>query len=377
MDNIDPWKIDRLVFPARFLLSPNSSVNELPFYLGPAISYDEMALAYRNYSITWERVKNAYAVAYGAVLIWDTVYSYSARQQLDLAPVIKSRGCYHHVFNFLHLWPAYGHYLIDYFPVMTVLSDYYRRNAYFIVREKCQFVLDAAPIFGVSVQRLLVVAPNKAIFAINLYMIRPLQMQCLTALFLHKMRNVFAHVWGLDRSIPFRYVFCNRRDRNVTNVQAFLAHVHRVHPDLTIEIYFDELSGRSKETALFFNEMLFVMGYHSSGLFNMIFQQTNTVVMVIETITSDKALFPTLARILSRHCFIHRHPAVGHPAPTRTMNLTGVIPIADRALERAKLIGRKYSPVVNLQPWAGVVLAWDFRVVQTRRAWPPGQKDPI
>jgi hypothetical protein len=246
-----------------------------------------------------------------------------------------------------------------------MVSDYYKQNGYFIVREKTAFVLDAAPLFGVSVERLLVLERNETIFAQNLYMIRPLQMEDVTPLFVHKMRDVFAQAWGLDRSVPFRYVFCNRPSRNVTNVQAFLDHARTAHPNVTIGVYSDELSGDSKRTGLFFNEMVFVMGCHASGLFNMIFQQTNTVVMVIETGWSNGLLFPTLARIFRRHCFVHREFRIWHWSGRPTLNLTGLIPIADQALERAKQIQQNYFPVPNPQPWANVVLAWDFQVERT------------
>jgi hypothetical protein len=230
---------------------------------------------------------------------------------------------------------------------------------------KCRFVLDAAPLFGVSVEHLLAIGENEAIFAKNLYMVRPLQMQNLTALFIHKARCIFAQGWGLDRTIPFRFVFCNRPSRSVVNLQEWMNHVRITHQNLTIQVYGDELSGLSKETALFFNEMLFVMGYHASGLFNMIFQQTNTVTMVIETDSSNGLLFPILARVFRRHCFVYRDRKAFHFSRRWMMNLEGLIPIADIALERAKLIQQHFFPIANPQPWANVVLGWGFRIERT------------
>jgi hypothetical protein len=299
------------------------------------------------------------------VLIQNTVYSYDRDEQIDVAKVLTSRGCYHHVFNFLHRWKAYGHYLIDYFPIVSMISDYYKQEGYFIVREKCAFVLDAAPLFGVSVDRLLVIAGNEAIFAKNLYMVRPLQMGNPTPLFIYKARGILAQGWGLDGTIPFRFVFCNRASRNVVNLQEWLNHVRIAHPNLTIQVYCDELSGLSKKTALFFNEMLFAMGYHASGLFNAIFQQPNTVSMVLETDRSNGLLFPILARVFGRHCFVYRDRRTPHYSRSRAMNIAGLTPIADLALERAKLIQQHYFRIENPQPWADVVLGWGFRIART------------
>jgi hypothetical protein len=72
-----------------------------------------------------------------------------------------------------------------------------------------------------------------------------------------------------------------------------------------------------------------------------------------------------LARVFRRHCFVHRDSKISHKSLTRVVELKGLIPVVDRALERAKLIRQHYFPVPNPQPWGDVALGWDFRVERT------------
>jgi hypothetical protein len=366
MTDIPPSNANLLFFPTKLFLKANSSTTEFFSQNSRNItSRSEMAKDLRNSSVIWVRVKNAHAVPYGGVLLGNTVYVSNPRVQGGRKSVVHNRGCYDHVFNFLHRWRAYGHYLLDYVPVLSIISEYYQENAYFIVREKTRFMRDSVVLFGISVDRLITLEESDAIFAKNLYMLQRVRPGIPTALFLYKMRRVFAREWKLDQAAPFRYVFCNRDSRNVTNIGSLLKHISVFYPGLKIQIYNDELSGQSKATARFFNEMLFVMGYHTSGLLNMMFQQTNTVSVVIATAgasVSRQKIFPMLARIFMRHLFLYHDVTVAHRSPKRRLNLTGLIPIVDRALNKARLIGESYRPLPNPQPLDDVMLGRDFQV---------------
>jgi hypothetical protein len=343
----------QLVFPTPYNLSANSTVVDVsePRNQEGYVSLDRLADHYRACSITWCLIRNAYYMHFGGILINRTIYyDWKDNQIFDphSFPPAFVVTPYDVVFNFLHRWPAFGHYLIDFFPVLTVVSDEFKRDAYFIVREKIPFVCDAIRLFNIRESHLLGLGPTELVFAQEMYVVRPLQWEKMNALMIEHMRAIFAEELGLDKAPPYRYVLDDRPTRRVTNSGEVLRHVRDRFPSTKFEVYEDQLIGKMKEIIHYFNEILLIVGYHGSGLLNVVFQQTNTVMIVIDANDNHPWIFPPLARILKRHLFLCRDKKVGHGSSSRAMPLEQVLPLLDRAIEKAHAIGRHYVPFRNL-----------------------------
>jgi hypothetical protein len=362
MDDLDRSLVESLVFPTPYDLSDQATIVDVsdPTDQLRYPSQEDMAKFYCNLTITWERIRNAYSMQFGGVWIGQTVYYYARTEQYcAVAPVYV---VYHYdvVFNFIHRWIAYGHFLIDFFPVLTLLSRVFTKRGYFLIRKKVTFAREAIALFEIEESHLLELKDDESVFAREMYLIRPLQMERVNALMMERMRAVFAQRLGLDKVAPHRYVFYDRPSRKVVNRGKVIAHVRKSRNSIKFDIYSDEFAGKMKQQVCFFNEILLVMGYRGPGLLNIIFQQTNTVAVIIETEASNPLTFPALARIFKRHLFLFLDANVDHFSPTRLLPLEKVLPLLDRAIEKACAIAQAYVPFTNPETNSKPLLGSDF-----------------
>jgi hypothetical protein len=85
----------------------------------------------------------------------------------------------------------------------------------------------------------------------------------------------------------------------------------------------------------FYNEMLFAFSCHSSGFLNVIFQQRNTVFVVIESKQSDGNLFVAIAKIFERNAFIYRDFEFDHSVRRFKLSMNDVFPVVEAAIRKA------------------------------------------
>jgi hypothetical protein len=365
---------DSLRFPTPFILPTNSTLIDFSdrrlrhrFYRsGP-----QFLRYYANLSFTWQRFFNVIAVQFGGIYVRRRIYYYSFTEQ-HCQPVY--RNLLHHydiVFNYLHRWRYYGHYLIDYIPVLTALSDHYLKKAIFIVRQRTTFSVQAIQLFGVPNEHIVELRYGELAFARELFMINPLQVHAMNALLLTKMRAVFVKKLALDVERPFRYVLYNRPGKRwVTNFQDIFAHCEPKWPTVSFELYQDEKQKDFRSNIAYYNEMIFAMSCHSSGFLNVIFQQSNTVAAVVESRQSDGNLFVAMSKIFNRHLIVYRWAGFEHCTRAVKLPMYRVIPAVVKGIELARAIEAKYVRVDCPVPRATLVLGAGFSLEESGEAHP-------
>jgi hypothetical protein len=74
---------------------------------------------------------------------------------------------------------------------------------------------------------------------------------------------------------------------------------------------------------------------HSSGILNAIFQQINTVFIIVESQQSDGHLFVAIAKIFGRHGFIFRDKSFSHLTQAVTLRMGNVLPLFEMGIRKA------------------------------------------
>jgi hypothetical protein len=150
----------------------------------------------------------------------------------------------------------------------------------------------------------------------------------------------------------------NRRGkREIRNVGSI---VKKFNGTVPLEIYDAQHAGQFRKQLLHFNEMLLLMGVHSSGTLNTIFQQSNTVFIIVESRQSDGHLFVAISKIFRRHAFIFRHNSFNHVFRAVTLPLKNVFQLFKMGIQKAIEIQKNYKPIKSIAKDAGMVLAPEF-----------------
>jgi hypothetical protein len=360
MDRLPSELLDRVYFATPYRLAnltnivdttPNQSHRD---YRSDA----EYADYYLNLSFTWERVRNTYCHHFGGIFYNSTLYYYDVKQQRSERSNGANVMCFDIVFNFVHRWRYYGHYIIDYVPVLTALSRFYLLHGHFIVRQRSYFSYRALRLFGIPGPHIIDAPYGTVVFGAEVFMVRPLQLQLMNALLLERMRSVFVRRLGLDKSPPFRYVIVNRPGkREILNAYRI---VKRFNGSVPLEVYDAQYAGQFRKHLLYFNEMILLMGVQSSGTLNAIFQQSNTVFIIVESRESDGHLFVAMAKIFRRHAFIFRHNSFCHFARAIKLPMGDVFPLFEMGLRKAIEIQKNYKPIESVARDEGMVLGPEF-----------------
>lgn len=278
---------------------------------------------YATQSFEWIRVRNGHAFPWGGLYLNDTVYYIDMNYQKagwghDKTGIFTEYMC-DIVFNFHHMGAAYGHHILDYLPVVTMISPELRRKAYFLVRWCGDFARGGFPLFGIPPEHVIELEPSEMLYAKEVYSVRPLMMQGMYGMMLQRMREVFALKLGLDQTTPWRYILYNRWcSRKILNMDAFVNHANSVFPSLPWDLYKDEdrlnmTKGKEwAEKLYFYNEQMFSFGLHGSGHLNCIFMQSNTVIFIVETKESWGSIFMGIAKLFKRHLFVVRDKTFSH-----------------------------------------------------------------
>lgn len=296
-------------------------------------------------SFEWVKVRNGHAFPWGGIYMNDTAYYIDKDYQRagwghDKTGVFTEYIC-DVVFNFQHMGAAYGHYIIDYLPVVTMISPEMIRKAYFLVRWCGDFAKGAFPLFGIRPEHIIELQPSEMLYANEIYSVRPLMMQAMYGMMLQRMREIFAQKLGLDQTIPWRYILYNRvQSRKILNMNAFIDHSKATFPNISWDLYLDEKRlevPKDKEWAeklYFYNQQLFSFGLHGSGHLNCIFMQSNTVIFIVETKQSWASIFIGISKLFKKHLFAVRdttfcHQRSGHAIPIEKFR---IFELFDRAV---------------------------------------------
>jgi hypothetical protein len=221
--------------------------------------------------------------------------------------------------------------------------------------------VQAIQLFGVPDSHIVELKYGELVFARELYMINPLQVHVMNAVLLLRMRRVFVRCLKLDDKRPFRFVLYNRPGKRfIRNFNVIFSHCERHYPSLPFELYQDEKLKQFRENIVYYNEMLFAMGCHSSGFLNIIFQQSNTVAVVIESRQSDGNLFTSIAKIFIRHLVVFRDLLFDHFTREVTLPLKRVLPAMTKGIDLAINIRLHYVRIDYDLPRIATVLGPGF-----------------
>jgi hypothetical protein len=354
----------RVDFPTPFQLPGNSSIFDFSIYHSDKRFFRSdrgFTEYYANLGFTWERFWNMTAVHFGGIYLRGAIFYYNYFDQQCEPHLNNFLRHYDVVFNFLHRWRYYGHYIIDYLPVLAAISDHFLKTPIFIVRQRTTFSVQAIQLFGVPNGHIVELKYGELIFARQLYMINPLQIHVMNAVLLLRMRRVFVRCLNLDDRRPFRFVLYNRPGKRwVTNFDAIFAHCENHYPSIRFELYQDEKQRQFRENLVYYNEMLFAMSCHSSGFLNIIFQQSNTVAVVVESRQSDGNLFPSIAKIFNRRLVVFRDLNFNHFAREIKLPLKKVLPAITKGIDLAIEIKQHYVRLDYNLPHMATVLGPDL-----------------
>jgi hypothetical protein len=354
---------DRLYFPTPYRLSNSSVITDTTPYNGsaPYLSHASYVQYYLNLGFAWERAKNVYCMHFGGIYFGGHLYYYDFMAQRSKPSSQYTVWHFDTIFSFLHRWFYYGHYIIDYLPVVSAISSDLQRSCLFIVRLRSVFSVSALRLFGVPDDHIVWLPYGTAAFGRHVILIRPLQMQRMNAALLEKMRSIFVARLELDKQPPFRYVLYNRKGkRHASNLHRLFKHVRPMFPRIAFELYQDEVQFEFRNQFRYFNEMLVLFGCHGSGTLNAIFQQSNTVFVVVESKQSDGNLFVAIAKIFRRHAFLHRDYEFDHFARSIKLQVKFVFPLLEMGIRRAIRIAKNYRPVESASPPPEYVLGPGF-----------------
>lgn len=295
---------------------------------------------YANDHFYWVQIPNGQSYPHGGVRLKDTVYYFEHHEQVHEThlPFAYEYRC-EILFNFAHKWKAYGHYLIDYLPILTTISRDMKQKAFFLFPYNTTFVAKTFPLFGLPHSQLLFHHDAEVFRADRLYVVSPLVMQTMPGLPLIRMRALFSRrLEILDRVRPSRYVIHNRHDRrSVLNMDVIWNRTRVEFPHLPLELYNETVApaGTWTDRLIFYNQMMFLFAVHGSGSLNCIFMQSNTVMFIINTNWCWCSIFPAIARLLHRHGFFYRDPHFRHFSQGDLLNITVVMPIMSQAIKTA------------------------------------------
>lgn len=316
---------------------------------------DKFAKYYREQYFEWLCINNAQTWHFGGVYFRGKGYYLVPHEQQPRGETNHEYTVYQvdHVFNFLHIWDFFGHYLIDYLPVLSMMTPEMRQQGYFVVRKRSSFVANALMLYGIPDSHIVELNNNEEIFAKNMYLVRPLQMQVMLGVALRRMRAFFIQKFGLDNKKPFRYVFYNRKhNRKMVNFADLQKGIEEkfAHSKLNFELFQDEKKPAPEQfrwaaNSFYYNEMLWSLSCHGSGYMNNIFMQSNTVFVVIETDLSDQHLFRAIAILFDRHGFIMRDEKMKHFSSSNSVRVKTVLPLAEASIRKAIELSKDWKRI--------------------------------
>lgn len=328
---------------------------------------------YATQSFNWLIYKDTVAMPWGGIYYNGMTYYWNAEWQGlygggPETPTNFTEYQFHIVFNFAHGGTPYGHFLIDYLPVVMMISPELRQHAYFIARTMHPFLKRTLPWAGVPLEHVIPMEPDMMIRGEKLYMCNPLMMQTMNAMMLLKMREMIARKLDLGKEKPWRYVIYNRKKtRKILNIDSVLDHVHTKFPDITFDYYRDdpliELPEEKKwaEQYYWYDQIMFVWSVHGSGLLNCMFMQANTVFAVLETQNSWGKIFILIGKLFLKHTYIARdwsyfHWRSGHNIPFEKYRVWDSI---DLAINKAIEVQKTWKPMDIPCPAQVPMLQWD------------------
>lgn len=272
--------------------------------------------------VDWLELKNAFSIQWGGVLFGQVAYYLDFPYQSSLS---MYRGKYFTeyevgtLFNCLHRWTAYGHILVDFLPVLVLVSPNLRSNSYFLVPQRSKVLLNLYALAGVAADRVLMARPGEIFRAKRMYMMRPLLRTYMHGYSLVKVRTLVLQKLGLMEGTPWRYIIYDRRkNRMVENIRELDLYLSSAFPKIKFDWYRDEQRLKLPEQQewaekiYLYRQFLFLFGMHGSGSMNAMFMHTGSVFCIIETEDSRGRIFMTLSRLFGIHGYFTRDNLFGH-----------------------------------------------------------------
>lgn len=310
---------------------------------------------YDNQSFEWVRVIDGCAYPWGGAIINDTVYYHDMRHQNSFLFHWPKSGVFTEfradvVFNYGHWGWQYGHWIIDFLPLVTMISPEMRKKAHILMQHQGKFGPILMNLFGFPKDHVHHMRRLQVFSSHHMYLTRPVMIQKMYVAMIRRMRLYFREKLSLDQKTPWRYVFYNRdNNRIIRNAGNIRRYIIRKYPQIDIDVYRDEermnlgKSMRWADKLYFYNEMMFSMGMHGSGYLNVVFMQTNTVMLEIETGLSWTCIFTGLAKGLKIHLYTTRditwrkHWQDGNILPVKALKFYDLLDMAlTKALELEK-----------------------------------------
>lgn len=314
---------------------------------------------YSNQSCTWLKFQNVFAFPYSGIYYDSRIYFPPGSSESFENPQWRQSRNYtvykvEYLLNFMHWSSLYGHFLIDYLPLVTTLSYELRLRSHVLMPVDMPHVHHLMTLFGFRDSNLHFAEEGKVYFGEHVYTTETLHMMLMFPGMITRMRMVFAKALNLDKKNPWRFVLYNRKsNRRIDNMDAIASFLCGKFPSVSFDLYRDEermnLAPEKKWTdkMLFYNEMMFLFAIHGSGSLNAVFMQPNTVAVILETEGSWSSIFAAIAQACKLHLYTTRDRTYKHYKRHREVPLKELklLELLEMAANKAVDLSGKWYPI--------------------------------
>jgi hypothetical protein len=145
------------------------------------------------------------------------------------------------------------------------------------------------------------------------------------------------------RDLSVTMATASRGKREIGKFEPFVQAFATMFPELHFARYGDQRQFDTPDQLHLFNKMMFAMRCHGSGLLNVIWMQSNTVFVVVESRQSDGNLFIAIAKVFRRHVFVFKEFRFNHFSRKVWLQMKFVMLLVEAGIRRAREIEKRWS----------------------------------
>ncbi|OHS98107.1 hypothetical protein TRFO_35525 [Tritrichomonas foetus] len=310
-----PNIIDTTKFDKKFT-SPNCSTFDI---VGPFLSMHEYHSYYFTHKEFTEKysllhLKNTYVLSQCIFYSKNTFYIPRRACQNEFHPKfplsVKVKNITGITISICHAWSSkYAHMIFDVLPPLTLLPESVLTTSTFLVNESFPFVFDLLGCFQIQHSQICEIGKETFFYCESIITLNPHPFYQIHGTLLTQLRDHFVKLFELDKTSAFRFVVFNRqKTRMIRNFGEMYYEILIRFPQFPWEMR-KPLIG-FKVSALFYNEIKFLLGPHGADFANTLFMQKNSIVCEMQADLFVSCYF-YFSNFLGFHHVVMRIPHMG------------------------------------------------------------------